>query len=255
MKNRIKLAFSSVIVLLILNSQPTGAWINGGLTAQKPAQDTAPPQVIFHFSTLATVSPTKVLAGPPAADSKKLKKDFDTLLKWQANRTSKQIEQAQYEDKTFTAYLFANVLGPQFTAEQLPMTDEFLKKVLHDAGDIAEAAKGIWKRPRPYHTDSRIEPCVTRSKSFSYPSGSATLGRMWALVLADIFPKQRKALLKRGQEIGLNRVIGGAHFPSDVEAGAKLADAMYRQLKKDPEYKKGLMAVKTEVSQKSPLSR
>lgn len=255
MKNQINPAFLSVILLLILNSRPTGAWINGELTTPKPAQDTATPQPTFHFSTLATVSPAKVLAGPPAANSKKLKKDFDTLLKWQAKRTPKQIEQAQYEDKSFTAYLFANVLGPQFTAEELPITDEFLKKVLHDAGDIAEAAKGIWKRPRPYHTDSRIEPCVTRSKSFSYPSGSATLGRMWALVLADIFPNQRKALLKRGQEIGLNRVIGGAHFPSDVEAGAKLADAMYRQLKKDPEYKRGLMAVRVEVSQKSPLAR
>ena len=59
------------------------------------------------------------------------------------------------------------------------------------------------------------------------------------MVLAELRPERREALLAQGRQVGVNRVIGGVHYPSDIEAGQKLgarlaqawlAEAANRQL-------------------------
>ena len=42
--------------------------------------------------------------------------------------------------------------------------------------------------------------------------------------------KKRKSFLKRAEEVGLDRVIGGVHHPSDVEAGKKLGKFLGQQM-------------------------
>ncbi|MEM9227007.1 MAG: phosphatase PAP2 family protein, partial [Verrucomicrobiota bacterium] len=80
-------------------------------------------------------------------------------------------------------------------------------------------------RPRPYAANLQVQPCVPLEESTSYPSGHAFAGLCFALLLADIFPEQREALIERGMQIGYDRVVGGVHYPSDVLAGQRLAMA------------------------------
>jgi membrane-associated phospholipid phosphatase len=53
----------------------------------------------------------------------------------------------------------------------------------------------------------------------SYPSGHASFGILCAILLADMVPEKREALVARGRDYAHSRLVVGAHFPTDVEAG------------------------------------
>lgn len=70
----------------------------------------------------------------------------------------------------------------------------------------------------------------------SYPSGHTTLGWTMALVLAEIRPERQNQLLQRGYEYGQSRVICGAHWQSDVDAGRILGAAVFARLHADERF-------------------
>jgi len=53
----------------------------------------------------------------------------------------------------------------------------------------------------------------------SYPSGHATFGTACGILLAEMVPEKRSELFARARQYGESRIIVGAHYPSDVEAG------------------------------------
>jgi acid phosphatase (class A) len=52
--------------------------------------------------------------------------------------------------------------------------------------------------------------------------------------------------LKRGQEIGWDRVIAGVHFPSDVYAGRVLGQTLAQAMLKSPDFQRRLTQAKAE---------
>jgi acid phosphatase (class A) len=69
-----------------------------------------------------------------------------------------------------------------------------------------------------------------------------------ALVLTDLFPDKRDALLARAREIGWHRVELARHYPTDIFAGRVLAQAIVREMKNDPDFQKDLAAAKSEIA-------
>jgi acid phosphatase (class A) len=67
-------------------------------------------------------------------------------------------------------------------------------------------------------------------KNGSYPSGHTILGWSSALLLSEINPDRADTLLARGYMYGESRVIVGAHWQSDVDAGRLAASAAYAKL-------------------------
>jgi acid phosphatase (class A) len=65
-------------------------------------------------------------------------------------------------------------------------------------------------------------------------------------VLSEIFPNQRDALMARSRQIGDDRVLGGVHYPSDIEAGRTLAAAIVKQMLSDPDFQGQLQKVRDE---------
>jgi acid phosphatase (class A) len=53
----------------------------------------------------------------------------------------------------------------------------------------------------------------------SYPSGHATFGTVCTILLAAMVPEKRAALFARNLDYDHSRMVVGAHFPSDLEAG------------------------------------
>ncbi len=90
-------------------------------------------------------------------------------------------------------------------------------------GGIAAAALAAWlklyvQRPRPFsalQVDALIQP-----SSFSFPSGDAALAFGAATGLWLTWPAARIPAVLVAVAIGLSRVVVGAHYPSDVVAGA-----------------------------------
>ena len=169
----------------------------------------------------------RLLPAPPAADSLETRAELDLLLALQAKRTPEQVRCSQSEAKV-TMSAFQDVLGASFTPENLPALAGLWKKVDKEMHRITGAAKAHFARQRPAVVESRLEPCGGKETSPAYPSGHAAYGMVYAIILAELAPEQRSALLERGREIGWNRVIAGVHYPSDVAAGRVLGQAVAR---------------------------
>lgn len=74
------------------------------------------------------------------------------------------------------------------------------------------------------------------AKSPSYPSTHAIIGRFIGKVLSGVYPEASKELTKLGHDLGLNRVIAGYHFDSDMKAGIKIADMLYQDFTLDAHF-------------------
>ena len=197
------------------------------------------------FIKPADVDWEKLLDGPPKAGSQEEKTEIAKLLEWQEKRTQTEVDRCKSEEVA-NPFIFADVLGDKFTEKTLPLTATLLKQVQGDIKNITDLAKKKWARKRPPYADDRIKPCVKIEENGSYPSAHATRGVVWSRILAELFPSKKDQLLKRGLQMGEDRVIAGIHFPSDVAAGQKLANAIADKLLADPEFKEALKQAKAE---------
>jgi acid phosphatase (class A) len=204
-----------------------------------------------HYIDTKAVDLRAVLANPPADGSAETKGEIEALLKLQASRTPEEVARAKSEEK-FTPFAFADVLGPWFTAENLPETAALLEETTKETAKVYKKAKDIWNRPRPPLQDPRLHPAIELPDDGSYPSGHSTRGTVIALVLAELAPDLKAKLEARGRQIGDDRLIGGVHFPSDVEAGRKLGNFLFEQFKKSPEFQAQLLKAKAEFDRVRP---
>ncbi|MDB5298592.1 MAG: acid phosphatase [Phycisphaerales bacterium] len=170
-----------------------------------------------------------LLIGPPDDNSAEHRQEVDAVLRYQESRTPEDVQRCKDEEEV-TVFAFASVLGPWFNEKELPITADLMKDVYKQAKDVSAAAKKEWNRMRPPLADARIKPCVKLESTPSFPSGHATRGMAWAVLLAEIFPDKREAIMARGRQIGDDRALAGMHYPTDVAAGQKLGAEFSRRL-------------------------
>jgi len=214
---------------------------------------------LLLFTTMAFAAKTElapvtvdfkaILPGPPAAGSDQAVHEVDELLNLQGSRTDADIKRANSEVK-MTPFIYSYVLGPKFNPDDLPKTAKFLKEITVASAGVTTEAKNFYARKRPYLADARIHPCVPLENTPSYPSGHSTRATVWAIILSKLYPGQQQALMARSREIGLDREIGGVHYPSDVEAGRILGAAIAKQLLADPDVQIDLADAKAEIDAK-----
>jgi len=119
-----------------------------------------------------------------------------------------------------SVFRFDNVLGDNFNADNLPVTAAFFEKLSKQGAEPMKAVKAYWHRPRPYNSSTLVHPGIeTEGTSPSYPSGHATYAYLCAVVLANMVPEKRAEIFSRADLFAQGRVIGGVHYPSDIEAG------------------------------------
>ena len=71
------------------------------------------------------------------------------------------------------------------------------------------------------------------SKSPSYPSGHTVQPFVVAEIYSRLYPQHRAGLMKGAKICGFGRVLAGLHYPSDYEAGVKLAKELGEYLDYD----------------------
>jgi acid phosphatase (class A) len=203
----------------------------------------------LHFLDPKTI-PDMVnsLPAPPEPGSLAAQADLQGVLQVQAWRTPEQVAFAEKIDKGW-GFDFADVLGPWFTASQLPAMKTLFLKVEDDAFVATGPAKNHFLRLRPPYVDPSVQPCiqVPSRKSYSYPSGHSTRLYLEALVLAEIFPDKREALLTWARKAGWSRVQAGVHFPSDVVGGQLYAEILFKALCRNAGFLASIERCKVEI--------
>ncbi len=175
-----------------------------------------------------------LLPAPPAADSPATRAELDEVLALQVARTPEQAarcRQIEGED----IYLFGSeVLGPWFTAANLPKVAALFAQVREDFIPLNRAAKAVWPRRRPPFVDARIIPCVEVTDSGAYPSGHGVQSSLWAALLGELFPEHAAAFQQRAAETRRYKLLSGVHYASDLEAGRHLGEAIARGMLQSP---------------------
>jgi acid phosphatase (class A) len=156
-------------------------------------------------------------------------------------------------DFPFAAGTFSCALDVPISREATPRLYALLRRSLADAGRATGAAKDHYRRPRPFVVNDA--PICARDtdrarlvQSGSYPSGHATVGWAWALILTEIAPDRSAAVLARGRTYGQSRVVCNVHWQSDVDAGEVIGAATVALLHADAGFRTDVEAAKSELA-------
>lgn len=147
---------------------------------------------------------------------------------------------------------FACAIGVAITPETTPQTYMLLRRSLIDAGLATYRAKVHYKRTRPFVAANDNVTCYPQDNEQlrtdgSYPSGHASFGWAWGLILAEMFPSQANLFIQRGFDYGQSRVVCGVHWQSDVNAGRVVGAAVVAQLRANPEFRAQFEAAQKEL--------
>lgn len=216
-----------------------------GLMVLAPVQAAAPR---YHYLTSASVGPIELLAPPPAPGSPEQAADLETTARVYAATSPAEHARAAGEVR-FTVFAFAPAIGAWFAPGRFPRTEALFKHVHDDAKAVTRMPKNHWQRLRPYHVAPERFPDAIEHEDrtdYSYPSGHSTRGTVDALVLAELFPRQREAILAKGRDTGWLRVEGGVHYPTDIYAGRVLGQAIFHALQASPQFQADLAAARAE---------
>ncbi|MBQ9363835.1 MAG: phosphatase PAP2 family protein [Bacteroidaceae bacterium] len=154
---------------------------------------------------------------------------------------------------------FSEPFGLQMSKEGTPEIYKLLLDASATCDNICVLPKEYYMRKRPFMRmqEQSLTPDDEEalSKNGSYPSGHTILGWSSALLLSEINPERADTLLARGMMYGDSRVIVGAHWQSDVDAGRLAASAAYAKLHTSKRFLKQLAKAQAEFIKKSKDAR
>lgn len=160
-------------------------------------------------------------------------------------------------DNAFVYPRFEASFGRPISRDTSPALVHLLNRVMEDISNATFDAKGLFNRPRPYQRMSLARVCgvsappapeANPSSGSSYPSGHSAYGWATAIVLIRLDPRRAHALRERAREYGESRIVCGLHFPSDVEAGRRIAVSVVERLNSNEEFQRDLRAAQVEMN-------
>ena len=195
------------------------------------------------------------LPAPPAIDDMNY---VDDLLQWQWGKTQRNTprgEKASRESQwlpDIMRTIMSEVFGlDTISNEQTPALYRLIKKTYNTGDKSAVAPKKKYMRIRPFmemgeDTWALYDDDYLRTNG-SYPSGHTSFGWATALVMAEMWPELQDTILRRGFEFGENRIITGAHYQSDVNAGYLCSAGSIARAHTNPELAKDIAAARSEL--------
>lgn len=200
-------------------------------------QPTRSTEAITNYIAPGDIALESVLPPWPQPGSLAEAADIETMLAVQRRRSPADAADAQADSVTIMPQWTAQLLG--VGADKLPLTFA-LMQALHDdmrgVNRAANAAQGFRTRPALY--DARIQPSLdlVGHGNASYPSARASSSAVWAAVMAQLVPEKAAAAAEMAERIAWRRVVGGAHYPSDLAGSQRVAASVVQALEKKPRF-------------------
>lgn len=160
---------------------------------------------------------------------------------------------AQHDDAYDVALVMGDfdcALGAKLTPANAPKLAALLEKMQRDTAGVVGPIKRVYRRARPIEGND-APFCMDRKDykgSYSYPSGHATMSSAFALVLVELAPDRANEIMARGRAYAESRVVCGAHWPTDIEAGRIAGAATVAALHADAAFRADLDAARAEVA-------
>jgi len=146
---------------------------------------------------------------------------------------------------------FSCAAGVSLTPDNAPALIKVLNGMVPDVAPAYGRPKDLYKRPRPYLRD-KGDICLPDTpdlhQSFDYPSGHATFGWTWGLILADLMPDRAGPILARARSIGESRVVCGVHSASAITEGRTAGSTLFAALQSDPGFQADMAKARTELA-------
>lgn len=204
-----------------------------------------PAQAATPYITHETLDLTTLLPPPPAPGSEADQQDLATLLTLQAHASAARRAQTLTDSNEAFLDMFGPTLG--LTTQPIPKTTALFDRIAATEEDVLNAAKPVFARIRPWIAHPEVTPYARPSSSLSHPSGHATRVTADAIILGLMLPERRAAIWARAQDYAQSRIIGGMHYPADVEAGIKSGTVIAALLLEQPAFQADLAAARVEL--------
>jgi membrane-associated phospholipid phosphatase len=216
------------LALLGAMALPASAEVVGG--GQKVGQ--------WKTWVLATGNEIKVPA-PPAGTSDQTTAELAELRQLQKERspianTAIQYYNAVPATQRWHDLAFALARAEKQSPNRQARLAAILHTALHDAVIVTWAAKYQFNRTPPTQVAPDVTPVVTitgegPALAPSYPSEHAALAGTAVGILTAFFPKEETNLKAMAAEVGQTRLLMGANYRSDIDAGFALGQAVAQQ--------------------------
>ncbi|MFP5221526.1 MAG: phosphatase PAP2 family protein [Acidobacteriota bacterium] len=176
----------------------------------------------YFSSTAAALQALMLLPQPPAPGTAAQAANVQILNTVMNTATPQMVAQAQ-ADAVPSVFDFSTVLGADFTARNLPATNSFFQKVTINTQNANDTLKNIYNSQGPV-------------SAASYPSSHALLGLVDGVLLGEMLPEKKGPLVTFGVQYGLNRLILGQHWPTDVSAAQMETGIFLQDLFASPQF-------------------
>jgi len=188
----------------------------------------------YYFSSTAAAQQALLfLPSPPPPNSDAQALNAQILNTVIATATPQMAANAQ-ETANFSVFDFSDVLGPGFNAQNLPVTNDFFKKVTINTVNASDNLKAYYNSPGPQTPET-------------YPSTQTMMGFDEGVLLGNMIPEKQTQLQAFGVQEGINRLIMNAHWPTDVAGGQMLSTIFLPDLYASPQFLSDFNQAKTEV--------
>jgi hypothetical protein len=191
------------------------------------------------------------LATPPANGSERTRAEIGYLLGLKEERSDERVRMIRDEQEIGGM----EVGGFRWAAleAELPACYQLFLLVMEEATPVLFALKRRFDRPRPHVLERDLVPVIAVPGHPAYPSGHATQAYLMA-GLADLLVEGRERRhADDARRVAWHRELAGLHFPSDSEAGRKLAEQVLRLLLERAEFVALVELARAEVEATLPL--
>ena len=227
------------------------------MTAAVCVQAQSKPEPYFSFRELPNM--LKWTPAPPDTTGAAFTYDIMQYMWGKEMRQNKERADIAIRDAVYSleciAQEFSEPFGLTISEENTPEIWKLLRDAKATCENMGGFPKYYYKRKRPFMrfqeptATPQFEPDLRRN--FSFPSGHTILGWTSALLLTEINPERADTILARGMMYGESRVIVGAHWQSDVDAGRLASAALYARLHTSDRFLEQMRRARQEFLKKS----